>query len=269
MTDKTIFGDMTEEEIRKETGGIKKEQPSFIKNLRINQQDIDKNNNDKVTKYRGCFVFWDDVTDQFGYFEKAIIRPFMKLQQFLVYSPQERKYTGESILIKNGEEAKDTFGGTSCNYVPQAKRNELSDDQKKIAQNVGFYTVIYGTVKLDGFNSKDEKLSIDSSFQMKFQRKNGATLRDMIQLTKGVLHQNEFHLTTVPSPTGMGYHLVIGDRVSLDVPADPKENSDDGRLYNLFQKDVSAHNASVLQKYNEAVKKKANDKEAVLKVEAS
>ena len=269
MTDKTIFGDMTEEEIRKETGGIKKEQPSFIKNLRINQQDIDKNNNDKVTKYRGCFVFWDDVTDQFGYFEKAIIRPFMKLQQFLVYSPPERKYTCESILIKNGGEAKDTFGGTSCNYVPQAKRTELSDDQKKIAQNVGFYTVIYGTVKLDGFNSKDEKLSIDSSFQMKFQRKNGATLRDMIQLTKGVLHQNEFTLTTVPSPTGMGYHLVIGDRVSLDVPADPKENRDDGRLYTLFQKDVSAHNASVLQKYNEAVKKKANDKEAVRKVEAS
>jgi hypothetical protein len=67
----------------------------------------------------------------------------------------------------------------------------------------------------------------------------------------------------------MGYHLVIGDRVSLDVPSDPKENSDDGRLYTLFQKDVSAHNASVLQKYNEAVKKKANDKEAVRKVEAS
>ena len=72
MTDKTIFGDMTEEEIRKETGGIKKEQPSFIKNLRINQKDVDKNNNDRVAKYRGYFVFWDDITEQFGYFEKQL-----------------------------------------------------------------------------------------------------------------------------------------------------------------------------------------------------
>jgi len=181
----------------------------------------------------------------------------------------ERKYTGESIYIKNGEEAKDTFGGTSCNYVVQAKRHELTKEQEMEARNVGFYRIIYGTTKFDGFNSKGEKLKFESTFQMKFQGKNGSILKDMIQLTKGVLHQNEIELTTVPSPYGQGYNIKIGDRTSLDVPSDPFENSDDGRLFTLFQKDIDGHNSMVLDKYNNAVKSRASDADAVQKVEAS
>ena len=68
MTDKTIFGDMSEEEIRAEAGmGAAKSVPSYIVQLRITSNHKDKNNDDKITQHLGSYNVWDKDTEQFIY----------------------------------------------------------------------------------------------------------------------------------------------------------------------------------------------------------
>ena len=96
MTEKTIFGDMSEEQIRAEAGMGTKSTPSYIVNLRITNNHKDKNNDDKITQYLGSYNVWDKDTEQFVYAPPISFRPFMKRQQYMTWDNKDKTFLEDS-----------------------------------------------------------------------------------------------------------------------------------------------------------------------------
>tara|TARA_E500000178_G_C16993171_1_gene741826 strand:+ start:861 stop:1688 length:828 start_codon:yes stop_codon:yes gene_type:complete len=275
MTDKTIFGDMSEEEIRAEAGmGAPKSVPSYIVQLRSTGNHKDKNNGDKVTQYLGCWNVWDKDTEQFIYAPSVSLRPFIKRNQYMTWSNKDRNFSAESILISFGEEAFDTLGTTKCGYVIKKNRADLTPDQKERADNTNFFRIIYGLIDMDGENSKGDKVSLKQyPVQLKFAGGNAAVLSNLDSLlsNKGILWSNKVNLTLEDKITGGNtyYKIVIGKITSLDISANLLEDSDDGRAYQLFKNEIDAKNSQVMEKYHAHLKKYADESASVSKVNNS
>jgi hypothetical protein len=271
MTDKTIFGDMSEEQIRAEAGMGAKSTPSYIYNLRITNNHKDKNNEDKITQHLGSYNVWDKDTEQFVYAPTVSFRPFMKRQQYMTWDNKEKTFSAESILVKYGEEAFDTSGTTKCSYVVTKDRADLTPDQKERANSTKFYRIMYGLLDISGENSKGDKISLKQyPVQLKYAGGNAIVMNNIDSLlkSKGILWSNSVTLETEEKTVGGNtfYNIKIGSIKSLDVPANLLEDSDDGRAYQLFNNDIEAKNEQVMDKYHAHLKKYADDTQAVSKV---
>ena len=195
MTDKTIFGDMSEEEIRAEAGmGAAKSVPSYIVQLRITNNHKDKNNDDKITQHLGSYNVWDKDTEQFIYSDTISFRPFMKRNQYMTYDNKTKKFSAESILVAFGEEAFDTLGTTKCGYVTAKNRADLTPDQKEKANNTKFYRIMYGLIDMKGENSKGDKITLKQyPVQVKYAGGNAVVMSNLDSLlsNKGILCQTK------------------------------------------------------------------------------
>jgi len=274
MTDKTIFGDMTEEQIRQEAGMGTKTTPSYLVNLRTTSNHKDKNNEDKITQHLGSYNIWDKDTEQFVYAPTISFRPFMKRQQYMTWDIKESKFANESILVAFGEEAFDTKGTTKCGYVTAKNRNDLMPDQKDIAKNTKFFRIMYGLIDMKGESSKGDKVTLSQyPIQIKMQGGNAAVMSNLDSLlqNKGILWSNKVELSTEEKTTGGNtyYNIKIGKITSVDVPSNLLEDSDDGRAYQLFKNDIDAKNSSVMEKYHTSLKGIKDDKEAVSRVQSA
>ena len=271
MTDKTIFGDMSEEQIRAEAGMGAKSTPSYIVQLRTTSNHKDKNNDDKITQHLGSYNVWDKDTEQFIYAPTISFRPFMKRNQYMTWDNKEKTFSAESILVAFGEEAFDTLGTTKCGYVTAKNRNDLTPDQKEKANNTKFYRIMYGLIDMKGENSKGDKITLKQyPVQVKYAGGNAVVMSNLDSLlsNKGILWSNKVELSTEEKTNGgiTYYNIKLGKITSLDVPANLLEDSDDGRAYQLFKNDIDAKNSQVMEKYHAHLKKYADDTEAVSKV---
>tara|TARA_S200002703_G_C3799168_1_gene246917 strand:- start:2980 stop:3804 length:825 start_codon:yes stop_codon:yes gene_type:complete len=274
MTDKTIFGDMTEEQIRQEAGMSAKTTPSYIVNLRTTSNHKDRNNEDKITQHLGSYNIWDKDTEQFVYAPTVSFRPFMKRQQYMTWDVKENNFSNESILVAYGEEAFDTRGTTKCGYVTAKNRNDLTPDQKETAKNTKFYRIMYGLLDMKGESSKGDKITLSQyPVQIKYAGGNAvvmSTLDSLLQ-NKGILWSNKVSLSTEEKTMGGNtyYNILLGKITSVDVPSNLLEDSDDGRAYQLFKNDIDAKNTSVMEKYHTSLKGIKDDKEAVSRVQSA
>lgn len=271
MTEKTIFGDMSEEQIRAEAGMGTKSTPSYIVNLRITNNHKDKNNDDKITQHLGSYNVWDKDTEQFVYADKISFRPFMKRQQYMTWDNKEKTFSAESILVAFGEEAFDTLGTTKCGYVTTKNRADLTPDQKVRAESTKFYRIMYGLMDIKGENSKGDKITLkDYPVQLKYAGGNAIVMSNLDSLlsNKGILWSNSVALGTEEKTVGGNtfYNLKIGKITPLDIPANLLEDSDDGRAYQLFKNDIDAKNEQVMDKYHAHLKKYADESALVSKV---
>jgi len=272
MTDKTIFGDMSEEEIRAEAGmGAAKTTPSYIVQLRITNNHKDKNNDDKVTQHLGSYNVWDKDTEQFIYSSTVSFRPFMKRNQYMTWDNKEKTFSAESILVAFGEEAFDTLGTTKCGYVTAKNRNDLTPDQKEKANNTKFYRIMYGLIDMKGESSKGDKITLkEYPVQIKYAGGNAVVMSNLDSLlsNKGILWSNKVELSTEEKTNGgiTYYNIKLGKITSLDIPANLLEDSDDGRAYQLFKNDIEAKNEQDMRKKKKKKKKYADDTASVSKV---
>ena len=251
MTDKTIFGDMSEEQIRAEAGMGAKSTPSYIVQLRTTSNHKDKNNDDKITQHLGSYNVWDKDTEQFIYAPTISFRPFMKRNQYMTWDNKEKTFSAESILVAFGEEAFDTLGTTKCGYVTAKNRNDLTPDQKEKANNTKFYRIMYGLIDMKGENSKGDKITLKQyPVQIKYAGGNAVVMSNLDSLlsNKGILWSNKVELSTEEKTNGgiTYYNIKLGKITSLDVPANLLEDSDDGRAYQLFKNDIDAKNSQVI-----------------------
>jgi hypothetical protein len=233
----------------------------MLPELKVNKDyEDDEENGVKLTP--GTFVIVDSDGVE-HYSKKALFRPFMNTFQVTEYDPDEKKFRGKTVQIKDwSEEMVDTLGGIRMGKLKAKEKKELDKDDPRVKadKNKNMYRLIYGTVRMpDAVGRNGKKAPLTEAIPCVFKRTGTNFMPydeeylSIIQKAKKLQPNFETTVTLERHKNGdVVYYVSHFDfNQNETIPFKPE----DFELLKKFQETIDFENAEVWKAYNKAVGK--------------
>jgi hypothetical protein len=235
--------------------------------LKINKDyEDDEETGTKLTP--GTFMVAQDGVEY--YTKKALFRPYMQTYQVTEYDPDEKKFVGKTIQIKNfSEEMIDTTGGTRLGKMKSKDKRQLdeNDPRVKADKNKQMYRYVYGTVRMPdavGRDGKKNPLETPIPCMIKLRGNNFMPYQDeyldLVEKARKLQPQFETELSLERKKNGdTTYYIIHFDfNQNKALPL----TGEDVELIKKFEETVQFENKQVWEQYNKALGTSSKNQEA-------
>lgn len=200
------------------------------------------------------------------YAESIKLRPFLRRYQYMRWDPTAGK-TGEGAFVDTSiqvadlrQQAFSSLGGVACGKVRgKAAEGPLSSDQQVIQDQVQSFTLVYGTIDIEGQTYDKKKVSLkDYPVLFKVRGANWKPLNDMldsINASKRLFPTTELVLTTEKKKKGTTIYFVVN--YAYDAKVVRPTTAEDAELLRNFLETIKAENDGIMTKHLKAQKEKS------------
>lgn len=231
----------------------------MLPKLKVNKHYID--DPETGTKLFPGTFFVNDTNGVEYYAKTCIFRPFMQTYQITEFDPDEKKFVGKTVQIKDwSEEMIDTKGGIRLGKMKSKEKKGLdkNDPRMKADKDKTMYRLIYGTVQMPHATARDgspmpltePQPCVYSNAGDSFMNYQDEYLSKIEKLRK---LQPQYLLNVTLERKQNGDVVYYVPHFDFDQSKVVPLSADDVELFKKFQETINFENEEVEKEYNKAV----------------
>ena len=235
-----------------------------IPRLAINRTPEDDDGNQLPV---GHFYTYDSKIGQNVFGKPVTLRPFISAMQYMHYDAEKGEYINRSIIFKSWkEEAIDILGGTKCGKIPFKERSTLTPEQLEQQRTIRCYKLVYGLLSFkDGKTAQGNAHSVENLPVL--YRVTGTAFSpvsaalDQLKKRKKLMFNCTFSLETKRQKKGGNVFYV--PEIGVNADTNLQLSDMDMETLKVFQESIDTENVEIVDAYNTAKTKKANNSDKV------
>jgi len=237
---------------------------SNIPRLAINRTPEDDDGNQLPV---GHFYTYDSKIGQNVFGKPVTLRPFISAMQYMHYDAEKGEYINRSIIFKSWkEEAIDILGGTKCGKIPFKERSTLTPEQLEQQRTIRCYKLVYGLLSFkDGKTAQGKSHNVENLPVL--YRVTGTAFSpvsaalDQLKKRKKLMFNCTFSLETKRQKKGGNVFYV--PEIGVNADTNLQLSDMDMETLKVFQESIDTENVEIVDAYNTAKTKKANNSDKV------
>ena len=237
---------------------------SNIPRLAINRTPEDDDGNQLPV---GHFYTYDSNIGQNVFGKPVTLRPFISAMQYMHYDAEKGEYINRSIIFKSWkEEAIDILGGTKCGKIPFKERSTLTPEQLEQQRTIRCYKLVYGLLSFkDGKTAQGKSHNVENLPVL--YRVTGTAFSpvsaalDQLKKRKKLMFNCTFSLETKRQKKGGNVFYV--PEIGVNADTNLQLSDMDMETLKVFQESIDTENVEIVDAYNTAKTKKANNSDKV------
>ena len=235
-----------------------------IPRLAINRTPEDDDGNQLPV---GHFYTYDSKIGQNVFGKPVTLRPFISAMQYMHYDAEKGEYINRSIIFKSWkEEAIDILGGTKCGKIPFKERSTLTPEQLEQQRTIRCYKLVYGLLSFkDGKTAQGKSHNVENLPVL--YRVTGTAFSpvsaalDQLKKRKKLMFNCTFSLETKRQKKGGNVFYV--PEIGVNADTNLQLSDMDMETLKVFQESIDTENVEIVDAYNTAKTKKANNSDKV------